>query len=201
MDIVIDREMREERVMYIARFWVSGLSVQERWDWRQGISWWVHASAKARFSTQRFGTLDIIVATHKADGDEGTKLSASHSCTIYCVYRPILQVMMISVVTQRPVQAVVLTNSHFVIHRRPYDQDLVIQDPKCAIPSDNIPHAPISLLMTTTHIPHSPSKVHHGPRNPLAIVAFACNSSASRRQPQRPWFSHAVKTSRLLQQP
>jgi hypothetical protein len=107
MDIVIDGEMQEERVMYIARFWVSGLSVQERWDWRQGISWWVHASAKARFSTQRFGTLDIIVTTHKADGDEGTKLSASHSCTIYCVYRPILQVMMISVVTQRPVQAVV----------------------------------------------------------------------------------------------
>lgn len=26
MDIVIDGEMREERVMYIARFWVSGMS-------------------------------------------------------------------------------------------------------------------------------------------------------------------------------
>ena len=34
MDIVIDEETQEERVMYIARFWVPGLSVWERWDWR-----------------------------------------------------------------------------------------------------------------------------------------------------------------------
>ena len=37
----------------------------------------MHALAKARFSTQRFETLDIVVATDKADGDGGTKLSAA----------------------------------------------------------------------------------------------------------------------------
>lgn len=59
---------------------------------------------------------DIVVVTDKVDGEEGTKLSAATVVTIYCVRRPILQVMMISVITQQalwPVQAVVLTNSHF----------------------------------------------------------------------------------------
>lgn len=51
----------------------------------------MHASAKAPFSTQRFGTLDIVVATDKADGDGGTKLLAATVVTIYCVRRPILQ--------------------------------------------------------------------------------------------------------------
>jgi hypothetical protein len=43
---------------------------------------------------------DIVVATDKADGDEGTKLSAATVVIIYCVRRHILQVM-ISVITQR----------------------------------------------------------------------------------------------------
>ena len=48
----------------------------------------MHASAKARFSTQRFRTLDIVVATDKADGDGGTKLSAATGVTMYCARRP-----------------------------------------------------------------------------------------------------------------
>jgi hypothetical protein len=32
------------------------------------------ASAGARFSTQRFGTLYVVVATHKVDGDRGIRL-------------------------------------------------------------------------------------------------------------------------------
>jgi hypothetical protein len=43
---------------------------------------------------------DIVVAIDKADGDEGTKLSAATVVIIYSVRRHILQVM-ISVITQR----------------------------------------------------------------------------------------------------
>jgi hypothetical protein len=77
--------------------------------------------------------------------------------------------MMISVVTQRAlrsVQAVVLASSHFVVHRRPLRSRLSHTRPKCAIPSQTTFPCSISLLMATTHIPHSPSKVHHALRNP-----------------------------------
>jgi hypothetical protein len=63
--------------MYIARFRVPGLSVREKMGLALGHILWVHALARARFSTQRFGTLYVVVATHKVDGDGGTRLSAA----------------------------------------------------------------------------------------------------------------------------
>jgi hypothetical protein len=165
----------------------------------------VHASARARFSTQRFETLDIVVATDKADGDGRTKLSAATAVTIYCVRKPILQVMMISVCytagsptcsSRRFDQFRI--SSYIAVH---YDQDLVTHDPDALSLSDNIP---MLHLVTNGNNPHFAQPLQgpsRPPQPPLAIVAFACNSSASRWQPQCPWFSHAVKTSRLLQQP
>jgi len=80
--------IRKKRGLCILHAFVfRGLSVQEKMGLALRHVLWVHALARAHFSTQRFETLHIVVATHKAYGDGGTRLSAATVVlSTVCIY-------------------------------------------------------------------------------------------------------------------